>query len=106
MRLLGFSVMDQKVGAFAHPFFATAIGLAVRMFGDWCNDQGTPLSKHPEDYQLFQVGYFDDESGQFEAAVVPKLVSSGADHVVRQSVSEVARRSRQNPGLLDAREVE
>lgn len=79
MKLLAFVVRDEKSEAFAHPFFTSANGLAVRMFGDWCTDANTPLGKHPEDYTLFRVGSWDDEQARFENEVAPVLISHGSE---------------------------
>lgn len=79
MKLSAFAVRDIKASGFAHPFFATTEGLARRSFADWCNDPNTPLSRHPEDYQLFQVGYFDDETGQLTSTNTPELLLSGSN---------------------------
>lgn len=32
------------------------------------------LSKHPDDFDLYQVGEFDDESGRMDAVSPPRLV--------------------------------
>lgn len=79
MKLEAFAVRDEKAVGFAHPFFVMARGQAVRMFGDWCQDKNTPLGKHPEDYRLYHVGSFDDESGQFVNQPIPEAVSHGSD---------------------------
>jgi len=79
-KLFAFAVRDDKVGAFAPPFFAPAVGMAVRMFGDWCLDPNVVVSKHPQDYRLYRVGFFDDNEGLFEVGK-PELISSGSDHV-------------------------
>lgn len=81
MRLMMFGVWDDKVGAFAPPFFAVAKGQASRMFGDWVNDPNTPLNRHPEDYRLHVLGEFDDQSGQVAGLPMPELVCIGVDHV-------------------------
>lgn len=82
MRLKAFSVFDEKAGAFMPPFFSTAVGQAVRSFGDGVRREDSPLSRHPEDYRLYLVGEFDDEKGQLVALDGPcQLVSSGVDHV-------------------------
>lgn len=80
MKLLGFSVIDEKVGAYANPFFAPTVALAIRMFLDWCVDPEASISKHPGDYRLYQVGGFDQETGLFDQAS-PRLVASGSESV-------------------------
>lgn len=41
------------------------IGGAIRAFGDECRrkEPGNPLAMHPEDYELWHVGEYDDDLG-------------------------------------------
>lgn len=78
MRLLVFSVLDDKAVGYAHPFVAMTRGIAERMFHDWVSDERTPISKHPGDYRLFQVGSFDDETGLLESLPTPMLLVHGS----------------------------
>lgn len=58
-----FSVLDTKTNAYMQPFFAVTAGAAIRSFSDAISDQTTMLHKHPEDFHLFHIGAFDDETG-------------------------------------------
>lgn len=69
-----FSVRDLAVGAFMNPFLAPSKGAAVRSFMDEVNREGSEMYKHPEDYELYSVGKFDDESGVVESFAKPELV--------------------------------
>lgn len=71
MKLFAFAVFDAKAEAYMRPFFAEAIGMAVRSFADAVADESSPMGKHPEDYTLFKVGSFDQLSGLFEQDQVP-----------------------------------
>ncbi len=83
MRLLAFSVFDEKAGAFGHPFFVSAVGVATRMFSDWVNRADTSINRHPEDYRLFQVGEFEDGKGSLEGSNPAVFVGHGLDYVER-----------------------
>lgn len=37
---------------------------AIRSFRQAVNDYGTPIFKHPTDYELYQVGAYDDIKGE------------------------------------------
>lgn len=63
MNLILCSVYDDKVGAFQRPFFVRSRGEALRVFMDACGDPESPLSKHLEDYKLFELGSFNEEDG-------------------------------------------
>lgn len=63
-KLRVFAVMDQKAASFVQvPFFCLTRGQAIRGFADACNDPKTELYAHPADYELFELGEFDQETG-------------------------------------------
>ena len=57
-----FSVYDQKAEAYLLPFFFKNTGEAMRAFTTAINDSGSTLGKHYADYNLFEVGEFDDST--------------------------------------------
>lgn len=80
MKLLAFSVLDEKVQAFAPPFFQSTVGQAVRSFSDLVNDPQSRVHMHPGDYVLYAVGSFDDQEAKFESQI-PVRLGSGAEYV-------------------------
>lgn len=77
-----FCVFDTQSKVFATPFYQATVGEAVRAFGDAVNDpQMGSLHKHPEDFLLFEVGTFDDNSGLLEATIPPNRHAIGSDFV-------------------------
>lgn len=62
------SVFDSATRLFGQPFFVAARGAAMRDFGNEVNrrDGANQLHLHPEDFELWQLATFDDETGQFE----------------------------------------
>lgn len=79
-QLIVLSVRDRAMDAFMQPFFAPAVGLAVRSFGDEINRAESPMHAHPEDYDLYQVGTFDDQTGIFTSDQ-PRMLAVGKDHI-------------------------
>lgn len=71
--LRAYSVRDQKAEAFLRPFFAPTRGMAIRSFTDAVNDPAQEMHKHAPDYFLFELGTFNEDSGEF----VSMLVSLG-----------------------------
>lgn len=63
------SVFDSASRLFGQPIFVPAIPVATRSFTDEVNNKsnGSPMFDHPEDFVLYHLGYFDDESGLFES---------------------------------------
>lgn len=62
-----FAVFDQKAKAYMQPFFSQSAGTAARAFAVAVNDPTTMLSKHPEDFSLWEIGVFDDDSAYIHA---------------------------------------
>lgn len=79
------AVRDRAADVFGQPMFAPSVGLAIRGFGDEINRAApdNQLNKHPEDFDLYSLGLFDDSTGEFNCHS-PKMVAIGKDYV-RQS---------------------
>ncbi|QXP44345.1 MAG: nonstructural protein [Arizlama microvirus] len=75
MKLLMFTVYDCKVERYLQPFFMQTKGQALRAWTDSVNDSNTNFHKHPEDFTLFEIGSYDDETGKVENHLTP--ISSG-----------------------------
>ncbi|WNK14679.1 MAG: nonstructural protein [Microvirus sp.] len=65
MLLVIVGVFDQALGAFARPAFVPSVGVALRGFSDEVNRPDSEMGKHPNDYSLFRLGTFDDDTGAF-----------------------------------------
>lgn len=72
-----FSIFDGKAVAYLPPFVMPEQGQALRVFGDALNDSKHQFGCHPEDYTLFEIGFFDDRSGLLEPHSAPEMVSTG-----------------------------
>lgn len=77
------AVRDRAMDAFMRPFFVPTIGMAVRSFQDEVNRRASdnPMNAHPEDYDLYALGTFDEETGRFEQLEQPKMVAIGKDMI-------------------------
>lgn len=84
MNLNVYSVYDLKAKAFLTPFFLPQDAMAVRALIDAVGDPGHQFAKHPEDYQLFRLGSFDDGLGVLRPA---------AEHALLVQVSSLVRKS-------------
>ena len=76
MKLQIFTVYDSAAQAYLQPFFLKARGQAVREFSDMVNKDGHQFWKHPQDYTLFYLGEYDEESGTFDT-VTPESLGNG-----------------------------
>lgn len=59
-----FSVYDSKANAYLPPFTLAEEAMAIRTFSNCANDSGHAFCKNAADYTLFNIGAFDDASGQ------------------------------------------
>lgn len=81
MKLIIMSVRDRAADCYGQPFFVPAIGRALRSFQDEINRaaEDNPLYKHPEDFDLYQLGEFEDGDATFKLLDRPQQVAVGKD---------------------------
>ena len=79
MKLVLCSVKDRAADAYGRPMFVPSTGVAIRSFSDEINrqDAENQLYNHPDDFDLFEFGEFDDNTGRFNLHEEPKLISLG-----------------------------
>lgn len=70
------AVRDRAADAFMRPFAIPSAAMAVRTFRDEVNraDQSNEMYRHPEDYDLYEIGSFDDSSGVITSVPARVLV--------------------------------
>lgn len=81
-----YSVRDVKVERFFPPFAQRNQLEAQRTFLDMCQDHRTPISKHPEDYTLYEIGSFNPETGEI-APMLARVVLHGIEGKVLTDAS-------------------
>jgi len=64
MILQVFTIKDSKTGIFNSPFFNHTPGEAERNFRELANDPQSMIGKYPEDYDLYALGKYDDQTGK------------------------------------------
>lgn len=75
------AVRDRAIDAFGQPMFVVAVGQAVRGFRDEVNNKQSAIGMHPEDYDLYEIGEYDDASGMI-VPCAPRMVAVGKDLVI------------------------
>lgn len=77
------SVRDRAVDAYAMPQFVVSIGGFLRAFADEVNrvDPANQLNKHPDDFDVYELGTFDDNSCLFDMLPKPRQIAIGKDLV-------------------------
>ena len=73
------TVKDRAADAYGRPMFVPSAGVAIRSFSDEINrnNADNQLFNHPDDFDLYELGEFDDNSGLFALHEQPKLLSLG-----------------------------
>jgi len=78
-----FVIYDVKANAYMQPWFLTQEGMALRAFSDCVNDADHNFGRHPEDYTLFNIGYFDDNTAEIHSQA-PKSMGNGLEYVKQE----------------------
>ncbi len=79
MQLKMFVIYDSKANAYMQPWFLTTEQLAVRAFSDLANDPESNLNRHPDDYTLFTIGTFNDQTAKINW-VEPKTLGNALEY--------------------------
>lgn len=94
MKMVICSIHDTKAEAFSQPMFFQAVGQALRSFIDAVTDErdgNNNFAKHPEDFNLFRIGTFDDQTGE----IVPEAPFHLGNGRVLKGASEGPRLARE-----------
>jgi hypothetical protein len=86
IKLAMFAVYDRKAESYNPPYFMTNENVAIRQFTEMANDPKNMVCKHPEDFLLFFLGYFDTITCKFELFDISKEICNGLS-VHRQEVN-------------------
>lgn len=78
-----YTIHDRAAEAFLAPFFLHYDGMATRSFAQCCTDPNHQFGKQPEDYTLFCIGEFDDETGDI-APLAARSLGNGVIHIRRE----------------------
>lgn len=75
-KLVVMCARDIKVGIFARPFFVNTVAQAVRSFQDEVQRKSpdNELSRHPEDFELFELGTWDEDRAAFDLLDAPRYI--------------------------------
>ncbi len=77
MKTIMYAFRDTKIG-FMQPFLQQNEAVALRTLKIAVNDEKSQIRAMAEDIQLYQVGTFDDETGEVKADL--KFVANAIDH--------------------------
>lgn len=72
MVLKVYSIRDAKAEVFNAPFYQKTHGEAERSFQQLVNDEKSTVNKFAEDFDLYYLGQYDDNTGKFEGLDTPQ----------------------------------
>lgn len=73
------AVKDRAADAFMRPFFVPTANMAIRSFMDEVNREGADnqMNAHPDDFDLYEIGIFDDSTGRITSYDDMKVLMLG-----------------------------
>lgn len=77
------AVKDRAVDAYNRPIYVPTIGVAIRSFTDEVNRKDSELSNHPEDYDLYELGVWDDQTAIYTSLETPRVITRAQDIIVK-----------------------
>lgn len=69
-----YSVRDAKAEVFGYPFYKKTHGEAERDFNTLCNDPKSTVFNFPDDFDLYYVGSYDDDTGKLTPLDTPQHI--------------------------------
>ena len=80
------SVKDRAIDAYGRPLVVPTTGAAVRSFTDEVNRKESEMHGHPEDYDLYEMGTFCDQTGTFLSPEggIPRVLTRAQDIVIKE----------------------
>lgn len=72
-----FSIRDAAAEAFFPPFFMATRGMAMREFETACKNTESNIGRYPSQFNLYELGEFDDAVGTIDVHPEPHLVIQG-----------------------------
>jgi len=75
MILKAYSIRDAKAEVFNTPFFQKTHGEAERNFQQLVKDGKSMVAQYPEDYDLYYLGTYDDQTGTIDPLDTPQHIT-------------------------------
>lgn len=73
------AVKDRAIDAFNRPIYVPTIGVAIRSFNDEVARKDSEMANHPEDYDLYELGQWDDQTAIYTALEAPRVITRAQD---------------------------
>lgn len=73
------SVKDRAIDAFNRPIYVPTVGVAIRSFNDEVNRKDSEMAAHPEDYDMYELGSWDDQTAIYTPLEMPRVIARAQD---------------------------
>lgn len=85
MKKIMIAIFDKKAG-YDQPILLPNEGVAIRSFGEQCQnkDPNNMLIKHPEDFELHNLGIMDTMTGQILPNTQPVCIAKASQYVTKE----------------------
>lgn len=100
MKLIMFTIYDEKAEQFLPPFVLPQTNMAKRTFADCVADPKHAFSRNPADYTLFEVGEFNADTGHVVGREAKTSLGNGVEYLKPISAPDAEALDRQN-GAMD-----
>lgn len=87
MEIYVVAIRDRAADVFGQPQYVNTRGIAIRGFQDEINrkDPANMLNKHPEDFDLYVLATYDDNTGRFKhVSDTPEMIAIGKDLATKE----------------------
>jgi len=74
MKLNVYVIYDSKAKVYNRPFYLLNDDIASRTASDLVTDKTNDLGRHPEDFIMFRLGSFDDQTAEFVLEPAPVVL--------------------------------
>jgi hypothetical protein len=76
-----FTIRDHKAEFFHNPQAFRTVSEALRQFESEAKNENSMINKHPEDYTLYEIGEFNQDTGHLITLEVIKPLAPAMDFV-------------------------
>jgi hypothetical protein len=70
-----FTIRDDKAQCYMPPFYSPNSGTAMRAISELLLDPQHTFTKHSEDYSLWLLGSYDDNTGKFDTTAPEHVIN-------------------------------
>jgi len=84
MKYVVVAVHDRALDAYNRPFMVPTRGAAIRAFGDEINKKEGQMRGHEDDFDLYELGSWDDETGAFDNSTPPQQIAIGKNLLIKE----------------------